>query len=61
MILKTNILGTEEMINERLSAFRKAGVTTLRIATKGESWKEKTDSLKEAMDLVAQHNRLGKG
>ena len=61
MILKTNFLGTEEMIHERLSAFRKGGVTTLRIATKGENWKEKTDSLEEAMDLVARHNRPGKG
>ena len=61
MILKTNFLGTEEMIHERLSAFRKGGVTTLRIATKGESWKEKTDSLEEAMDLVARHDRPGKG
>ena len=57
MILKTNFLGTEEMIRERLTAFRQAGVTTLRIATKGKSWKEKTESLEEAMDLVAHYNR----
>ena len=61
MILKTNFLGTEEMIRERLTAFRQAGVTTLRIATKGKSWKEKTESLEEAMDLVAHHNRVWKG
>ena len=61
MILKTNFLGTEEMIGERLTAFRQAGVTTLRIATKGKSWKEKTESLEEAMDLVASHNRVWKG
>tara|TARA_Y100001935_G_C17253584_1_gene482389 strand:- start:89 stop:1144 length:1056 start_codon:yes stop_codon:yes gene_type:complete len=60
MIFKTNFLGTEEMIHERLTAFRKAGVTTLRIQTKGGSWKEKTESLEEAMDLVARHNRLWK-
>ena len=58
---KTNFLGTEEMIRERLAAFRKAGVTTLRVATKGESWKEKTESLEQAMDLLARHNRLKKG
>ena len=61
MILKTNFLGTEEMIHERLTAFHKAGVTTLRIATKGGSWKEKTESLEEAIDLVARHDRLRKG
>ena len=49
------------MIHERFKAFREAGVTTLRIATKGESWKEKTESLEEAMDLVARHERLKKG
>ena len=52
MVLKTNLLGTEKMIKERLSAFRKAGVTTLRISTSGKNWKEKTRTLEEATDII---------
>lgn len=52
MILKTNLIGTEEMVRERLRAYRDAGVTTLRLSTGGKDWKERTDSLAEAVDLV---------
>ena len=42
MVLLTNLIGTEDMIRERLKAFRDAGVNTFRLGTGGVSWKERT-------------------
>ena len=52
MILKTNLIGTSDMVRERLRAYRDAGVNTMRLSTGGSNWKERTDSLAEAIDLV---------
>ena len=52
MILKTSLIGTSDMVRERLRAYRDAGVTTMRLSTGGSNWKERTDSLAEAVDLV---------
>jgi F420-dependent oxidoreductase-like protein len=52
MILLTNLIGTEDMVRERLRAYRDAGVNTLRLSTGGKDWKERTESLAQAVDLV---------
>jgi alkanesulfonate monooxygenase SsuD/methylene tetrahydromethanopterin reductase-like flavin-dependent oxidoreductase (luciferase family) len=52
MVLLTNLIGTEDMIRARLRAFRDAGVDTFRLGTGGESWKERTAALEEAVDLI---------
>ncbi len=52
MVLKTNLIGTEDMIRERLAAYRTAGVSTLRVSTGGRDWKERTATLEEAVDLI---------
>jgi F420-dependent oxidoreductase-like protein len=52
MILKTSLIGTAEMIRERLNAYRAAGVTTLRLGTGGKTWAERSDALEESLDLV---------
>ncbi|MBO6555615.1 MAG: LLM class F420-dependent oxidoreductase [Pseudomonadales bacterium] len=52
MVLKTNLIGTEDMIRERLGAYRTAGVSTLRVSTGGRDWKERTATLEEAVDLI---------
>ncbi len=52
MVLKTNLIGTTDMVRERLRAYRDAGVTTMRLSTGGKDWKERTESLAEAVDLV---------
>ncbi len=56
MILKTSLIGTEEMVRERLRAYRDAGVTTLRLSTSGRDWRERTRSLEEAIDLVRRES-----
>ena len=52
MMLKTNLIGTREMVIERIRAYAAVGVTTLRVSTTGTNWKERTESLAEATDLV---------
>ncbi len=47
-----NLVGTEDMVRERLRAFRDAGVNTLRLGTGGETWKERTAAVEVAMDLI---------
>ena len=52
MVLKTNLIGTREMVIERVKAYATAGVTTLRITTSGKNWRERTETLAEATDLI---------
>ena len=52
LVMMANLVGTEDMVTERLAAFSNAGVNTLRIATGGNTWKERTAALEEAMDLI---------
>ena len=40
------------MVIERIRAYAAVGVTTLRVSTTGTNWKERTESLAEATDLV---------
>lgn len=56
MVLKTSLIGTEDMVRERLRAYRDAGVSTLRVSTGGDNWKERTDSLAEAIDLIKRES-----
>ena len=52
LVLMANLIGTEDMVRQRLRAFRDANVTTLRLATGGENWNERTDALEAAMDII---------
>jgi F420-dependent oxidoreductase-like protein len=52
MVLKTNLIGTEDMIGERLKFYKEVGVSTMRLSTGGKNWKERTDSLAEAIDVI---------
>lgn len=52
LVLMANLIGTADMVKERVNAFAQAGVNTLRISTGGETWPERTAALEEAMDLI---------
>lgn len=54
MIIKTNLLGTEEMVKERILAYKNAGITTLRVSPEGNSLHERLETLARTMDLVKQ-------
>ncbi len=52
LVLKTNLLGTEDMVRERIQAHRTAGVTTLRVEPDGETLNERLATLGRLVDLV---------
>jgi len=52
MITKTNLLGTDDMVRERMQAYQQAGITTLRLAPDGRTLAERVECLGRAMDLV---------
>ena len=54
LITMSNFIGTQSMVEERLEAFKAAGVNTLRISTGGSTWKERTTALEEAMDSISK-------
>ena len=52
MVLKTNLLGTDSMVKDRIRAYRDAGVTTLRVDPAGGSLEERLETLGRVLDLV---------
>jgi F420-dependent oxidoreductase-like protein len=49
---KVNLLGTEAMVRGRLDAYRKAGITTLRVDPAGATLGARLDTLARLLDLV---------
>ncbi len=56
MVLKTNLLGTEAMVKDRIRAYRDAGVTTLRVEPEGEGLRERLTTLGRLVELVGTVN-----
>ncbi|MEE9254285.1 MAG: LLM class flavin-dependent oxidoreductase [Pseudomonadales bacterium] len=52
MIIQANLLGSEDMVRDRIRAYRDAGVNTLRVGPAGRSMKERLETLGRVMDLV---------
>jgi F420-dependent oxidoreductase-like protein len=52
LVLMANLVGTEDMVQQRVKAFADAGVNTLRVSTGGETWPERTAALEQAIDLI---------
>jgi len=52
MVIKTNLLGTDEMVKERIRAYRDAGVTTLRVEPDAQKLDERVATLGRLMDLL---------
>ncbi len=57
MVLQANLLGGDAEIQERIRAYRDAGVTTLRLTPAGHDLRSRLDTLGRAMDLVADLDR----
>jgi len=53
LAMKANLIGTPEMVSERLRVYKSAGVNTLRLGLAGATAAEKLDTLGRVMDLVA--------
>jgi len=54
LVLQTNLLGTEEMVRQRIRAYRDAGVTTLRLNPDGRTLTERLETLGRAVGLVRE-------
>jgi F420-dependent oxidoreductase-like protein len=54
MILKTNLIGTDDMIRERLRAYQTAGIDTISAAPAGRTVTEKLDALARLLDLARE-------
>ncbi len=52
VVLQTNLLGTEKMVTDRISAYEQAGITTIRIAPEGATVDERLETLGRLMELV---------
>jgi F420-dependent oxidoreductase-like protein len=53
MVRLTSMVGSEDMIRDRIRAYRDAGINTLRIDPHGATMAERLDTLGRAMDIVA--------
>lgn len=54
LILKTNLIGTEDMVRERIRIHHAAGVTTLRVEPDGDSLDERLKNLGRLVELVKE-------
>jgi F420-dependent oxidoreductase-like protein len=52
LVLRTNLLGTEDMVRARIRAYRKAGITTLRVEPASDQLDQRVATLGRVMDLV---------
>jgi F420-dependent oxidoreductase-like protein len=53
LAVKVNLLGTEPMVHDRIEAYRRAGITTLRVDPAGRTPAERLDTLGRLMGLLA--------
>src|SRR5437868_10040421 len=54
LVLKTNLIGTEEMVRERLRTHRQAGVNTLQVNPDGQTLDERLATLARLVALVKE-------
>jgi len=52
LVLQTNLLGTEEMVRDRIQAYRDAGVTTLRVEPDGATLDARLATLGRVVEMV---------
>ena len=52
LILCSSLIGTPDMVRERIRLHRDAGVTTLRLSPIGDTAAERLDQLGQALDLL---------
>lgn len=52
MVIQSNLLGTDNMVKDRIRAYRDAGITTLRVQPEGATLAERVETLGRVMELV---------
>ena len=56
LVLKTNLIGTKEMVRERLRLYRQSGITALNIGAAGQTLEQRLNTLGQLMDLLNEVN-----
>lgn len=56
LVLKTNLIGTDEMVRERLRIYQRAGVNTLQVNPDGQTLDERLSTLARLGELVRAIN-----
>ena len=54
MVLESNMLGTKDMVRERMQSFRDAGITLLRVGPAGRTTQERLDTLAQAVEMAKE-------
>jgi F420-dependent oxidoreductase-like protein len=57
MVLQTTLMGSEDMVRDRMRQWRAAGIQTLRVYPAGQTLEERLDTLGRAIELVNDINR----
>ena len=52
LVTKTNLLGTPDMVRDRMRAYKQAGITTLRLDPQGATLDERIQCLGQALDIL---------
>ena len=52
MVLQSNLVGDKKAIRERLQAYKRAGVSTLRVQPAGQNLDDRLKTLGETLDLI---------
>ena len=52
MVLATTLIGTEEMVRDRVRVWRDTGVTTIRVYPAGDTLAARLDTLGRALDII---------
>jgi alkanesulfonate monooxygenase SsuD/methylene tetrahydromethanopterin reductase-like flavin-dependent oxidoreductase (luciferase family) len=64
-VIKSNLLGTNEMVAARIRTYRDAGITSLRVAPAGKTMAERLETLGRFVDIFntvsAETNSGGRG
>jgi hypothetical protein len=57
MVLQTTLMGSEDMVRDRMRQWQSAGIQTLRVYPSGQTLAERLETLGRAIDLVNDLNR----
>jgi alkanesulfonate monooxygenase SsuD/methylene tetrahydromethanopterin reductase-like flavin-dependent oxidoreductase (luciferase family) len=57
MVLQTTLMGSKDMVRDRMRQWRAAGIQTLRVYPAGQTLAERLDTLGRAIELVNDINR----
>ena len=52
LVLRSSLIGSPDMVRERIRCYRDAGVTTLRLSPIGDTLSERVEQLGQALDLI---------